>query len=54
MRPVLAVMTAAAADVEAEEVSVVEAEEVSVVEAEAATDSWLSLIIKGGYSERTR
>jgi hypothetical protein len=46
MRPVLAVMTAAAADVEAEEVS--------VVEAEAATDSWLSLIIKGGYSERTR
>jgi hypothetical protein len=46
MRPVLVVMT-----VEAE--AEAEAEEVSEVE-EAATDSWLSLIIKGGYSERTR
>jgi hypothetical protein len=49
MRPVLVVMTAAAAEAEDEE-----AEEVSEVEAEAATDSWFSLIIKGGYSERTR
>jgi hypothetical protein len=47
MRPVLVVMTAAAAEDE-------EAEEVSEVEAEAATDSRFSLIIKGGYSERTR